>query len=70
MQGQSISYSITALGGGHLLGFAGALWVWIVADHIHVLWCRRADGVDHLAQGVGAVPGNQEEWGVHLMVRT
>ena len=45
-------------GGGHLLGFAGALGVGAVAGHEQARWCCRADGVDHLAQGVGAAPND------------
>ena len=52
-------------GGGHLLGFAGTLGVGAIAGHIKPSGCHRADGIDHLAQGVGAAPDNQEQGGVH-----
>ena len=55
-------------GGGHLLGFAGALGVGAVAGHIQAGGRHRTDGVNHLAQGVGAAPGDQEEGGVHALV--
>lgn len=51
-------------GRGHLLGFAGALGVGAVAGHIEARGRHRADGVDHLAQGVGAAPSDEEEGGV------
>ena len=44
--------------GGHFLGFAGALGVRAVAGHIQTCGCHWADGIDHLAQGVGAAPGD------------
>lgn len=47
--------------GGHLLGFAGALRVGAVAGHIQARGRHRTNGVDHLAQGVGAAPSDQEE---------
>jgi len=40
-------------GGGHLLGFAGALGVGPVAGHEQARGSHGAYGVDHLAQGVG-----------------
>ncbi len=45
-------------GGGHLLGFAGAGGVGSVAGDKKARGCHRADCVDHLAQGVGATPGD------------
>ena len=45
-------------GGGHFLGFAGVLRVGAVAGHKQPRGCYRADGVDHLAQGVRAAPGD------------
>jgi len=51
-------------GGGHFLGFAGALGVGAVAGHIQARGGHRADGIDHLAEGVGAAPGEQEQGGV------
>ena len=51
-------------GGSHLLGFAGALGVRAVAGHIQTCGCHWADGIDHLAQGVGAAPSDQEEGGI------
>jgi len=46
-------------GGGHLLGFAGALGVGAVAGHEHASGSYGPDGIDHLAQGVGAAPGDE-----------
>ena len=40
-------------GGGNLLGFDGALRVRAVTGHVQAGGRHRADGVDHLAQGVG-----------------
>jgi len=45
-------------GGGHLLGFAGALGVGAVAGHIQTRGGHRADGINYLTQGVGAAPGD------------
>ena len=56
-------------GGGHLLGLAGALGVGAVAGHIQVPGCHRADGVDQLAQGVGAAPGDQQEGSVQQLIK-
>gem|GEM_PF-5966288 len=45
-------------GGGYLLGFAGALGAGAIASHKQASGLYRANGVDHLAQGVGAPPGD------------
>ena len=45
-------------GGGHLLGFAGAVGIWAVASHIKACGRHPTTGVDHLAQGVRAAPGD------------
>ena len=45
-------------GGGHFLGFAGALGVGAITGHEDSSGRYRADGVDHLAQGVGAAPSD------------
>ena len=50
-------------GGGNLLGFAGTLGVGAVAGHKNVSRRCRTNGVDHLAQSMGAAPGNKEYWG-------
>ena len=46
------------VGGGYLVSFAGALGVGAIAGHIQARGCYRADGVDHLVEGVGAAPGD------------
>ena len=56
-------------GGGHLLGFAGALGVWAIAGHEQARGCNRLDGIDHLAQGVAAALGDQEEGNIHKNLR-
>jgi len=45
-------------GGGYLLGFTGTLGVGAVAGHEDTRGCYMANGVDHLAQGVGSAPGD------------
>ena len=45
-------------GGGYLLGFTGTLGVGAVAGHIETRRRYRADGIDHLAQRMGAAPGD------------
>jgi len=47
--------------GGHLLRFTGARGVGAVARPRTGAWGLRGGSVDHLAQGVPAAPGNQEE---------
>ena len=49
--------------GEHLLGFAGRSGLGHRRPHTGA-WGYRADGVNHLAQGLGAAPGDQEEGGV------
>ena len=60
-------------GGSQLLGFARALGVGAVAGHEQARGRHRADGVDHLTQGVGAAPGDEQkgriEW-IHLRNET
>ena len=45
-------------GAGYLLGFAGALGAGAIAGHKQASGLYRANGVDHLAQGVGAAPSD------------
>ena len=45
-------------GGGHFLGFAGALGAGAIASHKQAGGRYRANGVDHLAQCVGAAPSD------------
>ena len=52
--------------GSYLVSFAGALGVGSIAGHIQARGCHRADCVNHLVEGVGAAPGDQEEGGVHF----
>lgn len=54
-------------GGGHLVGFAGALGVGAVAGHKQPRGRYRAYGVNHMVEGVGAAPGHQKEGGMHKM---
>lgn len=55
--------------GCHLLGFAGALGVGAIASHEQARGGNRPDGVDHLAQGVGATPGKNKNWCIHKLIR-
>ena len=47
-------------GGGHLLDFTRALGAGAIAGHEKTCGSNGPDGVDQLAQGVGAAPGDQE----------
>ena len=51
-------------GGSHLFGFAGTFGVGAIASHEQARGRHWSDSVDHLAQGAGAAPGDQEEWGI------
>ena len=44
--------------GGYLLGFAGAFGVGAITSHEQARGRQRADGIDQLAQRVGAAPGD------------
>ena len=45
-------------GGSHLFGFAGTGGVGAIASHEQARGPHWADSIDHLAQGVGAAPGD------------
>lgn len=52
-------------GGGHFVGLTRPIWIRAITGHEHPRGCDWADGVNHLAQRVGAAPGDQKEWGHH-----
>lgn len=48
-------------GGSDFLGFAGTLRVGAIAGHEKARGGQAPYGIDHLAQGVGATPGDQQD---------
>ena len=48
-------------GGGHLLGFTGAIEIGAVAGYKQARWCNTPNGINDLTKRVGAAPGDQEE---------
>ncbi len=55
-------------GSRDLLRFTGPLRIWAVAGDIQPGRCERPDGIDHLAQRVGAPPGNEKKGRVYSHV--
>ena len=48
-------------GGCHLFAFSGSLQAGAIAGDIKARGGHRADGIDHLANGVGPAPGDEQE---------